>query len=412
MGSGAPKRKLEVQPVVFGASTLIILAVVLSSILAADQVGAFFEDVQQKITAKLGWLYVLSMTGFLVFAIWLMCSRFGRIRLGPDNSRPEFSRPTWFAMLFSAGMGIGLLFFSVAEPILHYSSPPVGDGETLQATRNAMGLTFFHWGLHPWAVYAIVGLALAYFGFRRELPFSIRSTFHPLLGDRIHGRFGDAIDTLAIVSTLFRSRHVTRLGSDASQCRTHSRLWPHRVDNSSDRNYCHDHCHCHRLGRLWTQNGNPTTQRTQYGVGWASPTISPNRGPDSVPTQRLCRKHRRLPRATPQSFLLDSPSRGTNSPKVAWALDRLLLGLVDCMGSLCRHVHRTHLQRANYPGVFGCRPARAHTHRIHLAHCVWQHSTPRTDLQRRRHFAGSHAEFANRYIRLARAFFPSPKLPA
>ncbi len=215
MAPGAPKHKLEVQPVVFAASTLIILAVVTASVVAADHVGIFFEQVQQTITDKLGWLYVLSMTGFLVFAIWLMCSRFGRIRLGPDNARPEFSRPTWFAMLFSAGMGIGLLFFSVAEPILHYSSPPVGNGETLQAARNAMGLTFFHWGLHPWAVYAIVGLALAYFGFRRELPFSIRSTFYPLLGDCIHGRFGDVIDTLAIVSTLFGV--ATSLGLGAMQ---------------------------------------------------------------------------------------------------------------------------------------------------------------------------------------------------
>lgn len=208
-------RRLAVQPVVFWTSSLLIFAILAVSVVATDQVAGFFGAVQATIVKKLGWFYVLSMTGFLVFVLWLLQSRFGDIRLGADDEQPEFSRPTWFAMLFSAGMGIGLLFFSVAEPIMHYGSPPRGDGHSLEAARNAMGLTLFHWGLHPWAVYSIVGLCLAYFGFRRGLPLSIRSTLYPVLGDRIHGFWGDAVDILAVVSTLFGV--ATSLGLGAMQ---------------------------------------------------------------------------------------------------------------------------------------------------------------------------------------------------
>lgn len=177
--------------------------------------GGFFSALQKIIVEQFGWFYILSMTGFVVFALWLAQSRYGSIRLGPDDSLPEFSRPTWFAMLFSAGMGIGLLFFSVAEPIMHYGSPPTGAGQSAEAAKQAMGITFFHWGLHPWAVYCLVGLCLAYFSFRRGLPLSIRSAFHPLLGERIHGPLGDIIDTLAVVSTLFGV--ATSLGLGAMQ---------------------------------------------------------------------------------------------------------------------------------------------------------------------------------------------------
>lgn len=215
MNKRRASRWLDVHPVVFWTSASLIFAILFLSVIATRLVGSFFSHLQEMIVAEFGWLYVLSMTGFLVFAIWLMQSRFGAIRLGPDDSRPEFSRPTWFAMLFSAGMGIGLLFFSVAEPIMHYGSPPVGEAESLAAARNAMGLTFFHWGLHPWGLYAIVGLCIAYFGFRFDLPLSIRSAFYPLLGERIHGRIGDLVDILAIISTLFGV--ATSLGLGAMQ---------------------------------------------------------------------------------------------------------------------------------------------------------------------------------------------------
>ena len=215
MTESPPKPKLTINPTVTGASVAIIASLLIAAVAATDTVSGIFDTIQELIVDKLGWFYIFSMSGILVFALWLMQSRFGSIRLGPDDSEPDFSRTSWFAMLFSAGMGIGLLFFSVAEPLLHYGSPPTGEGHTLQAARNAMGLTFFHWGLHPWAVYSIVGLALAFFSFRRGLPLSLRSAFEPLLGERIHGRLGDLIDTLAVVSTLFGV--ATSLGLGAMQ---------------------------------------------------------------------------------------------------------------------------------------------------------------------------------------------------
>ena len=199
---------------VFGTSVGVIVLLLLCSFVATDQVGAVFTAIQNTITETFGWFYVTAMTGFLLFAFWLMGSRYGAIRLGPDDAEPDFSRLTWFAMLFSAGMGIGLLF-RWGEPIMHYAAPPVGDAKTAAAAQQAMGITFFHWGLHPWALYAVVGLSLAYFSFRRGLPLSIRSAFQPLLGDRIQGGLGDAIDILAVVSTLFGV--ATSLGLGAMQ---------------------------------------------------------------------------------------------------------------------------------------------------------------------------------------------------
>jgi choline/glycine/proline betaine transport protein len=132
-----------------------------------------------------------------------MLSRYGDVRLGPDKSEPEYSYLSWFAMLFSAGMGIGLLFFGVAEPIQHYAAPPVGEGRTVETARQAMVLTFFHWGFHAWAIYIVIGLALAYFAFRRGLPLTLRSALFPLIGNRIHGPIGHAIDIFAVLGTMF-----------------------------------------------------------------------------------------------------------------------------------------------------------------------------------------------------------------
>ena len=202
-------------PFVFWSSLVIIATLLAFSLIATESADGFFSALQGQIAGTFGGFYILSMSALLLFALFLLCTPFGTIRLGADDTQPEFSLPTWFAMLFSAGMGIGLLFYSVAEPIMHFSSPPSGEGGSAEAARFAMGLTFFHWGLHPWAVYAIVGLCIAYFSFRQGLPLSIRSAFFPLLGERIHGRIGDAIDTLAVVSTLFGV--ATSLGLGAMQ---------------------------------------------------------------------------------------------------------------------------------------------------------------------------------------------------
>ncbi len=194
------------QAVFYPAALAIVLFVVLGSVFT-DAMSSTFTAVQETIAAQLGWFYYASVTVFLVFAIWVAFSRHGNKRLGPNASRPAYSYLAWFAMLFSAGMGIGLLFFSVAEPISHFAidQPPYVTSEagSAAAAQEAMVTTFFHWGLHAWAVYVVVGLALGYFAYRRGLPLALRSAFHPLLGDRIYRWPGDAIDVLAIVGTLF-----------------------------------------------------------------------------------------------------------------------------------------------------------------------------------------------------------------
>ena len=192
-----------VHPVVFYASAALIIGIVFLTILNTQQIDTLFSTIQEGMSTYFGWLYVLAMNLFLVFTVFLGFSRYGNIRLGGPDAEPDFSIWGWFAMLFSAGMGIGLLFFGVAEPIYHYGNNPLGADQNGLAARDAMTITFYHWGLHAWGVYALVGLSLAFFGFTRNLPLTIRSAFYPILGDRVRGWIGNTIDTLAVVATLF-----------------------------------------------------------------------------------------------------------------------------------------------------------------------------------------------------------------
>jgi choline/glycine/proline betaine transport protein len=197
------KDRLELSPGVFFPAVIVIAVFLLFGAVLPDATEAAFDVIQGGITANFGWFYIVSVAFFLIFVVYLLFSRFGSVRLGPDDSEPEYSYFSWFAMLFSAGMGIGLVFFSVAEPIFHYTAPPVMEGETQAAAVDAMRLTFYHWGFHAWAIYIVVGLSLAYFSFRKGLPLSIRSAFYPILGERIHGPIGHTIDVLAIFGTVF-----------------------------------------------------------------------------------------------------------------------------------------------------------------------------------------------------------------
>ncbi len=190
------------RPVFFISAGVILLFVLLSA-LFTKQVGSMFTMLQGWIVANFGWFYVLATAGFLFFVFFLFFSSYGLVRLGQNDEEPEYSYATWFAMLFSAGMGIGLLFYGVAEPILHYTAPLVSQPGTTDAAREAMELAFFHWGLHAWAIYIVVGLSLAYFAYRHDLPLTIRSTLYPLLGRRIYGPAGDAVEILAVFGTLF-----------------------------------------------------------------------------------------------------------------------------------------------------------------------------------------------------------------
>ena len=205
MNAPAPKARPRVQinPPVFFASGLLLLLFVGFAVIAPDSAESLFNHVQNWVVHTAGWFYVLTVAGFLVFVVLLALSSFGHIKLGPDDSSPDYSYGSWLAMLFSAGMGIGLMFFGVAEPIMHFSDPPAGDPATVAAARQAMRITFFHWGMHAWAIYAVVALALAYFSFRQGLPLTIRSALYPLIGERIYGPIGHAVDTFAVLGTIF-----------------------------------------------------------------------------------------------------------------------------------------------------------------------------------------------------------------
>ena len=188
---------------VFSVSSALVLFFVLTGVLFTEKLTSAFTTVQDLIVGNFGWFYILSVAFFLLFVIWLYFSPYGKIRLGRSSDRPEYRDTTWFAMLFSAGMGIGLLFYSVAEPIIHLASPRDASPGTIEAAIEAMNLTFFHWGLHAWAIYIIVGLSLAYFSYRHDMPLTIRSTLYPIFGDRIYGIRGNIVEVLAIFGTLF-----------------------------------------------------------------------------------------------------------------------------------------------------------------------------------------------------------------
>jgi choline/glycine/proline betaine transport protein len=196
-------RWMRVNPPVFFVSAALVVVFSLFGALWPDQASRLFNRVQAGIVEDFGWFYIGAVAGFLIFVLYLMVSKYGDVKLGPDESEPEYSYLSWFAMLFSAGMGIGLIFFGVAEPIQHYATPPLGTGRNIDAAQQAMVLTFFHWGLHAWAIYIVVGLALAYFSFRRGLPLTVRSALYPLIGRRIYGPIGDAVDVFAVLGTMF-----------------------------------------------------------------------------------------------------------------------------------------------------------------------------------------------------------------
>lgn len=193
----------DIHPQVFFIGAALILFFVALTIVLGPTVDNFFGTIQANIANYSGWFYVAVMNIVLIFTVFLMFSRFSVIRIGGPDAEPEFSTMSWFAMLFSAGMGIGLLFYGVAEPMFHYVANPIAEPATPDAARKAMDLTFLHWGFHPWGVYALVGLSLAFFGFNKKLPLSIRTVFYPLLGEKIHGFWGNLIDILATVATLF-----------------------------------------------------------------------------------------------------------------------------------------------------------------------------------------------------------------
>lgn len=200
---------------VFFASALFIVGITAGASIWPKPFESFFNIIQNWLNTSASWLYIISVAIIAMVVIWLMVGRLGEIKLGPDHSVPEYSNISWFAMLFSAGMGIGLLFFGVAEPIMHFSSPPTGEGMTAAAAEEAMKITFFHWGFHAWAIYSLLAIILAYFCYRKELPLLPRSAFYPFIGDKVYGPLGDMVDTFAVIGTMFGV--ATSLGFGVAQ---------------------------------------------------------------------------------------------------------------------------------------------------------------------------------------------------
>ncbi len=189
---------------VYIVSIAITLAVVLWGLVSPQSFGDFAKALNGGLTKYYGWGYMLTMNIFVIFCIAIACSSFGSVRLGLEESRPEYSNISWFAMLFSAGMGVGLVFYGAAEPLFHFGSTPFGaEPGSVQAARDAMQISFFHWGLHPWAGYSVIAMPLAYYQFRYNTPGLISSIFIPLVGEeKVRGAFGKTVDILAIFATL------------------------------------------------------------------------------------------------------------------------------------------------------------------------------------------------------------------
>ena len=191
--------------IVFWVSAAFALAFILWGVIAPENFGAVTQAIFDWIVTNLGWFYLLAGNFFLAFVVILALSRYGKMRLGKEGERPEFGRFAWFAMMFQAGMGPALIFWGVAEPLAHYSDPPFGLARpgTAEAAQVGMQYTYFHWAFHPWAMYAVVGLAVGYFSFRRDEPGLISPVFRPLIGDRVDGAWGKTIDVMAVLAVLF-----------------------------------------------------------------------------------------------------------------------------------------------------------------------------------------------------------------
>ena len=199
-------------PIVTVGSLSIVVAFVVLCAAYGDQAAGVFKGASDAILDHLKWFYLALVSGILGVLVFIAFSRFGTLKLGRADEKPEFSFAAWIAMLFSAGMGVGLIFWSVAEPVLHYASNPFTPGLTDQAASMAMRITLLHWGLHPWAIFTVIGLGLAYFAYREGLPLALRSILYPLIGNRIYGPIGHTVDIIGGAVTAFGVSQSLGLG--------------------------------------------------------------------------------------------------------------------------------------------------------------------------------------------------------
>lgn len=195
---------------VFLTSVILITLFIIFGAFFNQQAEIVFNQAKAFVSLRFGWFFIVVINATVLMSIYMIFSRYGDIRLGHQNEKPEYKLISWIGMLFSAGIGIGLLYWGTAEPLYHYMAPPLGEGETVASAKLAMNISFLHYGVHVWALYGMVALALAYFHYRRGLPLAIRSTLYPILGKRIYGGWGHTVDTLAVFGTMFGV--VTTLG--------------------------------------------------------------------------------------------------------------------------------------------------------------------------------------------------------
>ena len=195
---------LLVNKTVFFAAMSILIAIVGFTLLFEEKASYYYNLAQTAVSAHGGWMYTLAVNLFIVFCLYMAFGKFGSVRIGGSKAKPEFSLWAWFAMLFSAGIGNGLVLFSIADPVRDFLNPPrlAGENPAIIA-QEAINFSFLHHGIHGWAIYSVVGLALAYFTFNRKMPLTLRSIFYPVLGNRIYGWMGDVIDVMAVITTLF-----------------------------------------------------------------------------------------------------------------------------------------------------------------------------------------------------------------
>jgi choline/glycine/proline betaine transport protein len=205
MNALARRLGLRTDPIIFFASAGLMVVVLILLLLFPGPIGEVFGAGREWIVTRLGWFFILGVTSWLIFLIWLAASRHGKLRLGSDDDRPQYGNLSWFAMLFAGGIGTVLMFWGVAEPISHFSNPPVAGVEpySVEASQDAMAFSLYHLGLHTWAIFTLPGLAFGYFVYRHGLPLRVSSVFYPLIKDRIYGSVGRTIDVFAVLGTLF-----------------------------------------------------------------------------------------------------------------------------------------------------------------------------------------------------------------
>lgn len=358
----------SIQPAVFIPASVVIVAMIVVSVVYSSVAENAFVRLNSAITGGVGWWYILVATGFVVFALYCGISRIGTIRLGRDDELPEFSFWAWLAMLFSAGMGIGLVFYGVAEPLSHYLRPPRSRGVpalTDAAANQAMALTVFHWGLHAWAIYVVVGLGMAYMTYRRGRPLSVRWLLEPVVGrGRVEGALGHAVDVIAIVGTLFGV--ATSLGFGITQIASGLEYlgWI-RVDN------------WWMVGMIAAITATATASvvsGVSKGLKWLSNINMALAAALALfvlllgPTLFLLQSWAKFGRLRPVASAIHAAHRAVLARRLARRLDYLLLGLVDQLGSVCRDVHRADFAGTDDPGVHRGGAARSHRDRLAMVY--------------------------------------------